>query len=164
MASTSGGRDTCRERDRDRERWLLPEAPASLRRPRGVACKVAGVPDTDMKDLTLEARVTGLPAKASFGVGGDARDPVDVGTGGERCGELIWRREKYAGRLARLRERFVFVGETVSSRSDRYWSCSPWKSDPDTDRMSSSMNWAEGALRGTPEPRPPELELDEVRL
>ena len=79
-----------RERERDRDRWeRLRDVPASRCRPRGVASEAGGAPDMDMNVLTLEARVMVPIADASFGVGGEAREPAETDMGDERCGELI---------------------------------------------------------------------------
>jgi len=118
----------------------------------------------DTNVLTFEALVMVPVANASFGVGGEAREPAETEMGDERCGELIWRREKYAGRLARLREYFDFW-ETVEpscsrSLSERSRSCSPGKSELVAEWLSSSV---EGGLRGMPGVKP-ELEPEDVRL
>jgi hypothetical protein len=78
--------------------------------------------------------------EANFGVGGEARlvvFPELVERGGElRWGELTCRREKYAGRLARLRL-FLYLEVTVSL------SCSEGFSWKGTSLMESASSSAE---------------------
>ena len=82
-------------RARESARRMLVEAPASRRRPRGVACTACGG--------GIDA---GRCASGRRGVGGDWRDTVCAG---EEVAVVvvvcILRREKHAGRLARLRLR-----------------------------------------------------------
>jgi len=86
--------------DRERDLCTSLAIPPSSRRPRGVAC--------------MTAYECGRPARDSFGVDGERcgavfpeeEDKVDVR---EFADPVIWRREKHAGRLARLRVRFVFA-------------------------------------------------------
>lgn len=83
-----------RVRERERESGYC-NGSGSRRRPRGVDSRVERKPDA-------------VSNEANFGVGGDGRGLwltvlPDEGRTCDRCGELIWRSEKYAGRLARLR-------------------------------------------------------------
>lgn len=90
-----------RERERERERVsAYCDGSGSRRRPRGV-------------DSSAERKPDAVSNEANFGVGGDGRRlwstvfPEGGGTC-DRWGEFIWRSEKYAGRLARLRLFLVF--------------------------------------------------------